>query len=151
VSPIPPGYPVLTPYICVQGAAEAIEFYERVFGASERMRIPAPDGRVGHAELQIRDSVLMLSDEYPEMGVLAPATIGGSPVTLSVYVDDVDAVVAEALEAGATLLEAVEDRFYGDRSGQIQDPFGHRWSVGTHIEDVPPEEMARRAAAMMGG
>lgn len=144
----PSGYSTLQAYICVQGAAAAIEFYESVFGATERMRIPAPGDQVGHAELQIGDSVLMLSDEYPEAGVLGPKSIGGTPVTLSVYVDDADAVVDRAVSAGAKVLRPVEDQFYGDRSGQIEDPFGHRWSIGTHVEDVSPDEMMRRASQM---
>jgi PhnB protein len=110
----------------------------------------APDGRVGHAELQIVDSVIMLSDEYPEMGVLGPRSVGGTPVTISVYVEDVDRVFDRAVEAGAKALRPVEDQFYGDRSGQFEDPFGHRWSVATHIEDIAPDDMARRAAEAMG-
>jgi PhnB protein len=151
VKPIPDGYPQLTPYLCIDGAAQAIDFYGKVFGAKERMRMPAPGGKVGHAELQIGDSVVMLSDEYPEMDVRGPKSIGGTPTTLSLYVDDVDAVVARAVAQGAKLLRPVKDEFYGDRSGQIEDPFGHRWSIATHIEDVSPEEMQRRAAEVMGG
>jgi PhnB protein len=142
------GYPVVTPYLCVNGAADAIEFYKQMFGASERMRMAEPDGKIGHAELQIGDSVVMLSDEFEQMGVSSPTTIGGTPVTLSVYVPDVDAVVAKAVAAGSTLVRPIEDQFYGDRSGQIVDPWGHRWSVATHVEDVSPEEMERRAAEM---
>src|SRR5439155_2954114 len=149
VKPIPDGYPQVTPYLCVDGAAAAIEFYSMVFGAKERMRMPAPDGRIGHAELQFGDSVVMLSDEYPEMGVKGPKSLGGTPVTLSVYVEDVDAVFGQAVQAGASALRQPENQFYGDRSGQFEDPFGHRWSVATHVEDVPPDEMARRAAEMM--
>jgi PhnB protein len=151
VKPIPEGYPRVTPYLCVDGAASAIEFYVRVFGASERMRMPAPEGKIGHAEIELGDSVIMLSDEHPEMGVLGPKSIGGTPVTISVYVEDVDAVVEEALAAGATSLRAVEEQFYGDRSGQFEDPFGHRWSVATHVEDVPPDEMEKRMAEAIGG
>jgi PhnB protein len=151
VKPIPDGYPQVTPYLCVDGAAAAIEFYSTVFGAKERMRMPAPDGRIGHAELQLGDSVIMLADEYPEMGVQGPKSIGGTPVTLSVYVENVDAVFDQAVQAGATALSQPENQFYGDRSGQFEDPFGHRWSVASHVEDVPPEEMARRAAEAMGG
>jgi PhnB protein len=151
VKPIPDGYPQVTPYLCVDGAAAAIEFYSTVFGAKERMRMPAPDGRIGHAELQLGDSVIMLADEYPEMGVRGPKSIGGTPVTLSVYVEDVDAVFDQAVQGGATALSQPENQFYGDRSGQFEDPFGHRWSVASHVEDVPPEEMARRAAEAMGG
>ncbi|MDP9072328.1 MAG: VOC family protein [Actinomycetota bacterium] len=151
VKPIPDGYPRVTPYLCVDGAAAAIEFYGSVFGAMERMRMPAPDGKIGHAEIQIGDSVIMLSDEVPEIGVHSPRTIGGSPVTLSVYVEDVDAVFALAVQGGAEVLSPVENQFYGDRSGQFVDPFGHRWNVASHVEDVPPDEMERRAAEAMGG
>jgi PhnB protein len=148
VKPIPEGYPRVTPYLCVDGASAAIDFYSAVFGATERMRMPAPDGKVAHAELQFGDSVVALSDEYPELGARSPKAFGGSPVTMSVYVEDVDAVFERALKAGAKALRPVEDQFYGDRSGQFEDPFGHRWSVGTHVEDVSPEEMAKRAQAM---
>ena len=147
VKPIPEGYPRVTPYLCVDGASAAIDFYSAVFGATERMRMPAPDGKVAHAELQFGDSVVALSDEYPELDARSPKAFGGSPVTMSVYVEDVDAVFERALKAGAKALRPVEDQFYGDRSGQFEDPFGHRWSVGTHIEDVSPEEMAKRAQA----
>ena len=150
VQPIPEGYPQVTPYLVVDGAAAAIDFYGAVFGTTERMRMPAPGGKIGHAELQLGNSVIMLADEAPEVGALSPPTVGGSPVTLSVYVEDVDGVMARAEQAGATVLRPVETQFYGDRSGQLQDPFGHRWSVATHVEDVSPEEMGRRAAEMMG-
>ncbi len=146
--PIPDGYPRIAPYLYIDGAADAIAFYTAVLGATERMRMPGPDGRIGHAELQLGDSVLMLADEFPEMGILAPGSIGGSPVSLSVYVEDVDTVFRRALEAGAHELRPIENQFYGDRSGQFVDPFGHRWTVATHMEDVPPHEMARRAAEM---
>jgi PhnB protein len=148
VKPIPDGYPQVTPYLVVDGAAAAIEFYSEVFGATERMRMGGGDGpdKIGHAELQIGTGLIMLADEFPEMGALGPGTVGGSPVSISVYVDDVDAVFARALAAGATELRPVEDQFYGDRQGHFEDPFGHRWSVATRVEDVPPEEMARRAA-----
>ena len=151
VKPIPDGYPTVTPYLCVDGAAAAIAFYGEVFGATERMRMAAPDGKIGHAELQIGDAVLMLSDEYPDMGLRGPQALGGTPVTVSVYVEDVDAVFARAVQAGAKALRPVEDQFYGDRSGQFVDPFGHRWSVATHTEDVSPDEMARRATEAMSG
>jgi PhnB protein len=151
VKPIPDGYPRVTPYLCVDGAAAAIEFYVSVLGAVERGRMSAPDGKVGHAELNIGDSLVMLADEWPDMGAKGPRAYGGSPVTLHVYVEDVDAVVERAVAAGATLKGAVEDRFYGDRSGQIEDPWGHVWSLATRVEDVPPDEMERRAAAMMSG
>jgi len=146
VKPIPEGYARVTPYLCIDGASAAIEFYRTVFGATERMRMPAPGGKVGHAELDFGGSVVMLADEHPEMGVRGPKSIGGSPVTLSVYVEDVDRVFAAALAAGARELRAVENQFYGDRSGQFEDPFGHRWNVATHVQDVSPEEMERRAA-----
>ena len=144
VKPIPDGYPRVTPYLHVDGAADALEFYVNIFGAKERMRMPAPEGRIGHAELEIGDSIVMLADEFPDMGNLSPKTIGGSPVTISLYVDDVDAVFAAALDAGATSVRPVENQFYGDRTGQFEDPFGHKWSIATHIEDVPPEEMEKR-------
>lgn len=145
VKPVPEGYPRITPYLCVDGAAAAIDFYVSVLGATERMRMPAPDGRIGHAELELGNSVIMLADEYPDLGFRSPKTVGGSPVTLHVYVEDVDAVFAKALGLGATQLSAVKDEFYGDRTGQFEDPFGHRWNVATHVEDVPPQEMERRA------
>jgi PhnB protein len=149
VNPVPDGYQVVTPYLCVNSAADAIDFYKDIFGAQERMRMPQPDGTIGHAELLIRDSVVMLSDEFPDMGVISPKSLGGTPVTLNVYVDNVDDVVDRAVGKGATLLQPIENRFYGDRSGQIVDPWGHKWSVATHVEDVPPDEMERRAAEFM--
>jgi PhnB protein len=147
--PIPAGYPRVTPYLIVDGAGAAIEFYRSIFGATERMRMPAPDDKVGHAELEIGQSVIMLADEFPDMGARGPRAVGGTPVTLHVYVEDVDRVFDQAVAAGAKALRPVEDRFYGDRSGQFEDPFGHRWDVATHVEDVPPDEMAKRAAAAM--
>lgn len=150
VKPVPDGYRTLAPYICVDGAAAAIDFYTSVFAGKERMRMPGADGRIGHAEIELGDCVLMLADEHAEIGFRSPKSIGGTPVTLSVYVDDVDAVFARAVASGATALRAVEEQFYGDRSGQFEDPFGHRWSVATHIEDVSEEEMGRRAAAAAG-
>jgi PhnB protein len=149
--PIPEGYPQVTPYLIVDGAAEAIDFYQQVFGATERMRMGAPDGKVGHAEVAIGDAVVMLSDEWPDMGMVGPKALGGTPVTISVYVEDVDATFDRAVKAGATATRPVEDQFYGDRSGQFVDPFGHRWSIATHVEDVPPEEMEARAARAMEG
>lgn len=149
--PVPDGYPAIAPYLMVEGAAGAIEFYCNVFGATERMRMPGPDGRIGHAELQVGDSIVMLADTSPEMGARSPQDIGGTPVTLMIYVEDVDAVFERALNAGATSERPVEDQFYGDRAGQFLDPFGHRWFVATHIEDVSPEEMGRRAAAAVDG
>jgi PhnB protein len=149
VNPLPDNYPRLSPYLVIDGAAAAIDFYVGVLGATERMRMPGPDGTVGHAELEIGDSVLMVADEFPDMGFRGPKAIGGTPVTLSVYVEDVDATYARAIAAGAAELRAVEDQFYGDRSGQFEDPFGHRWTVASHVEDVSAEEMAARAAQMM--
>ena len=148
VEPIPAGYPRVSPYLCCRGAADAIEFYQDVLGATERMRMPgdSPDN-IGHAELEIGSSIVMLADEFPDHGFLSPLTLGGSPVTVHVYVPDVDAVFARALELGATEVRPVEDQFYGDRLGQFVDPWGHRWSVASHVEDVSPEEMERRAAA----
>jgi PhnB protein len=147
--PIPDGYPRVTPYLIIDGAGAAIDFYRSVLGARERMRMPAPDGRVGHAELEIGDSLIMLADEFPEMEARGPKAVGGTPVSLHVYVEDADGVFDRAIQAGARALQAVEDKFYGDRSGQFEDPFGHHWSVATHVEDVPPDEMAARAAAAM--
>jgi PhnB protein len=151
VKPIPDEYPQVTPYLIVDGANAAIEFYNDVFGTTERGRLPGPDGRIGHAELELGSSLIMLADEMPQMGILGPRSVGGSPVTISVYVEDVDTVYERAVKAGAKALRPVENQFYGDRSGQFEDPFGHRWSVSTHIEDVPPDEMSRRAAEMGGG
>ncbi|MGH2703271.1 MAG: VOC family protein [Actinomycetota bacterium] len=150
VKPIPDGYPQVTPYLCVDGAAAAIDFYSEVFGAKERMRMASPGGKIGHAELQLGDSLIMLADEHPEMGIRGPGAFGGTPVTISLYVEDVDDVFKRATKAGAKVLRELEDQFYGDRSGQFEDPFGHQWSVATHIEDVSPEEMERRSEAMGG-
>lgn len=149
VNPIPEGYPRVSPYLIVDGASEAIEFYKTVLGATERSRMPGPNNTIGHAELQLGDSVVMLADEFPDIGARAPKAFGGSPVTISVYVEDVDDCFARALSAGAKSLRDVQNEFYGDRSGQFEDPWGHKWSVASHVEDVPPEEMARRAAEMM--
>ncbi len=146
---IPNDYPRLTPYLIVDDAATAIDFYNSVLGANERMRMAGPDGRVGHAELDIGDSMIMLADEHPDMGARGPRTVGGTPVTLHVYVEDVDDVFESALKAGAKALRPLENKFYGDRSGQFEDPFGHHWNVASHVEDVPPEEMAKRAEAAM--
>ena len=146
VDPIPEGYARVTPYLIVDGADGAIDFYKSVLGASERMRMDGPEGKVGHAELEIGSSVIMLADEHPEMSALGPRTVGGTPVSLHVYVEDVDAVFERAIEAGAEARSPVEDKFYGDRLGSFEDPFGHRWHVATHVEDVPPEEMLKRAA-----
>lgn len=147
VSHIPKGYQAVTPYLIIKGAAQAIDYYKKVFGATELFRMDGPDGKVGHAELQIGDSHIMLADENPSMGTghASAATIGGSPVSLYLYLPDVDAVVGRAVAEGAKILKPVQDQFYGDRSGFIQDPFGHLWGVATHVEDVSPEEMEERA------
>jgi PhnB protein len=139
----------VTPYLIVDGAAAAIDFYSSVLGARERMRLPMPDGRIGHAELEVGDSIIMLADENPDMDIRGPAPLGGTPVSLHIYVEDSDATFDRAVQAGAKALRPVEDRFYGDRSGQFEDPFGHRWDVSTHVEDVPPEEMSKRAEEAM--
>jgi PhnB protein len=151
VKAIPDEYPRVTPYLIVDGADAAIRFYTEVFGAKERGRMPAPGDKIGHAELQLDDSVIMLADEAPEMGQRSPKSVGGTPVTINIYVEDVDDAFDRAIRAGAQSLRPVENQFYGDRAGQFEDPFGHRWSVATHVEDVPPDEMERRAAEMMSG
>src|SRR5881398_1988101 len=148
VKPIPDGYHSVTPYLIVSGAAQAIDFYQRALGAKERMRLAMPDGKIGHAELQIGDSVIMLADEFPQMGANSPLTIGGTPVGICVYVENVDAVFKQAIAAGATEERPVKNQFYGDRSGTLIDPFGHKWTIATHIEDITPEEISRRMAAM---
>jgi PhnB protein len=147
--PIPDGYRTATPYLIIKGAAEAIEFYKRVFGATELLRMADPQGRVGHAEIKIGDSVIMLADEHPAMGYRGPRSLGGSSVSILLYLEDVDGVFERAVKAGATAQRPVADQFYGDRSGTLEDPFGHVWTVATHVEDVPPEEMQRRAEAAM--
>jgi PhnB protein len=145
VKPIPEGYHSVTPYLTIKGAAGAIDFYKKVFGAKEKFRMPMPDGRIAHAEIIIGDSVIMMGDEHPEMGQLSPQSRGGSSVGLMVYVEDVDAVAPQFVAAGGKVLRAVQDQFYGDRSGTFEDPFGHQWTIGTHKEDLTPEEIARRA------
>jgi PhnB protein len=150
VKPIPEGYPRVTPYLYVDGAKAAIDFYASVLGAQQRLMMPGPDGKVGHAELSIGDSVIMLADEFPDMDVRGPKSIGGSPISMHVYVEDVDATFERALSAGATARRPVEDKFYGDRSGEFEDPFGHRWNVSTHVEDLSPEEMQERMGQMPG-
>jgi len=148
VKPIPDGYHSVTPYLIVSGAAKALDYYKRAFGAEERMRFPMPDGRIAHAEIVIGDSVVMLADEFPQMGATSPQSIGGTPVGICLYVKDVDAVFKQAIAAGGKEEKPLQNQFYGDRSGTLVDPFGHKWTVATHIEDVPPEEMKRRMAAM---
>ncbi len=151
VKPIPDGYHSVTPYLIIRGAADAIEFYQKAFGAKELFRFPTPDGKIGHAEIKIGDSPIMLADEYPSMGYNSPQALGGSPVSLMIYVEDVDTVFNQAVAAGATVKEAVSDKFYGDRIGSLTDPFGHVWHVSTHKEDVSVEEMQKRAQAAHGG
>lgn len=151
VQAVPTGYHTVTPYLIVKDAAPAIEFYKQAFGAKELMRMPGPDGRISHAELQIGDSRLMLASEFPQMGARSAESIGGTPVTLFLYVEDVDALAAQATAAGATVLMPVQDMFWGDRYGKLADPFGHRWDIATHKENVAPEELPKRAAAAMGG
>lgn len=143
-APIPKGYASITPYLIVAGAAEAIDFYKKAFGAKERMRM-AHDGKVGHAELAIGDSVVMLADEWPDFGARGPHAVGGTPVSIHLYVKDVDATVKRAVAAGATVKQPVKDQFYGDRTGTLEDPYGHKWHVATHVEDVPAKELKRRA------
>jgi PhnB protein len=147
VKATPGNYHTVTPYLIVNNAVSAIEFYKRIFGATELMRMPMPDGRLGHAELKIGDSTVMLADEHPEADAHSPHSIGGSPVSMLLYVEDVDGVFAEAVAAGARVLKPIQDQFYGDRSGTLTDPFGHKWTIATHKEDVSPEEMKRRMAA----
>ena len=147
--PIPDGHHTITPHLVIKGASEAIEFYKRAFGATELLRMADPQGRIGHAELRIGDSVIMLADEHPEMSYRGPHTLGGSSVSILLYLEDVDAVFARALKAGAKSRRPVADQFYGDRMGTLEDPFGHVWSVATHVEDVSPEELERRAAKAM--
>jgi PhnB protein len=147
VKPIPDGYHTITPYLSIKGAAGAIDFYKKAFGATEVMRMAQPDGRVRHAELQVGDSRVMLADEFPEMDFRSPHSIGGTPVQLHMYVKNVDTVVSQAVAAGAKLVRPVQDQFYGDRSGTVADPYGHVWHVATHKEDVSMEELRKRAAA----
>jgi len=147
IKPVPEGYHTATPYLIIKGAAAALEFYKKAFGATELLRMPKPDGRVGHAEIKIGDSIIMLADEFPEIGARSPESYGGSPVTLMLYVEDVDAVFNRAVAAGAKVDRPVANQFYGDRTGGIIDPFGHKWYLATHVEDVSPEELLRRANA----
>jgi PhnB protein len=151
VKPIPDGYHSVTPYLIVDDGARAIDFYKQAFGAKELMRMPAPGGKIGHAEIKIGDSVIMLADEAPEMDARSAKHYGGSPVSLMVYVDDVDKLFPQAVAAGAKEVRPVADQFYGDRTGTLVDPFGHTWSIATHVEDVSPEEIDRRFAKMAQG
>jgi len=148
VKATPDGYHSATPYLIVDGATRAIDFYKRAFGAQELLRIPAPGNRVGHAEIKIGDSVIMLADEHPEIHARGPQHYGGSPVSILLYVDDVDVLFKQAIVAGGTETRPVADQFYGDRSGSLKDPFGHSWHLSTHKEDVSPEELNRRLAAL---
>jgi PhnB protein len=150
VKPVPEGYHTVTPYLIVGDAAGAIDFYKRAFNAVEVFRMTDPGGRVAHAEVKIGDSHVMLADEHPEINARGPQTIGGSPVSFMIYVDDVDAMVEQATAAGAKLTRPVADQFYGDRTGGVEDPFGHAWYIATHVEDVSPEEIQRRAATAHG-
>jgi len=147
-NPVPQGYHHVTPYLIIKGAAAAMDFYKDVFGATEIMRMPQPDGRIGHAEMKLGDSVIMLADEHPEMDIVSPATLGNSPVGILLYVDDVDATFNKAVSRGAKVNKPMADQFYGDRSGTVIDPFGHKWTIATHVEDVSPQEMERRMAAL---
>lgn len=147
VKPIPEGHEHATPYLSIKGAAAALDFYKKAFGAVELMR-HEDSGKIGHAEIMIGKSIIMLADEYPEMNFLSPQTLGGSPVGIHLYVEDVDSVYGRAMEAGATATRPLQDQFYGDRSGTLKDPFGHIWTFSTHKEDVSPEEMNRRMEAM---
>lgn len=151
VKPIPDGYHTVTPYLIIKNAANALEFYKKAFGAKELFRMPGPDGRVMHAEIQIGNSRLMLADECPEMNARSPQSLGGSPVSLLLYVENVDTFFNQAVSAGAKVDRPVKDQFYGDRSGSLSDPYGHAWHVATHVEDVPPAELEKRAAAMCQG
>ena len=149
VKPIPEGYHSVTPYLIIKGAAEAIEYYKKSFGATELFRMPAPDGKIGHAEIRIGNSPVMLADEHPEMGYRSPTSLGNTPVGLMIYVEDCDSVYNQAVAAGAKVLKPLTDQFYGDRSGTVTDPFGHQWTVATHQEDVSSEEMERRMNSML--
>jgi PhnB protein len=151
VKAIPAGHHTASPYLAIKNAAEALEFYKKAFGANEIYKLMMPDGRLGHAEMRLGDSIIMMADEFPEYGGKAPQTLGGSPVSIYLYVEDVDAFFKKALTAGAKERQPVMDQFYGDRSGQLEDPFGHLWWVATHKEDVAPEEIQKRAEAMFAG
>jgi PhnB protein len=149
VKPIPEGYYSVTPYLILDDATRALEFYKHAFGAVEKFRMPAPGGKIGHAEIVIGDSTIMLADEYPSMGARSAKTMGGSPMFLMVYTEDVDKMVAQAVAAGGTLKRPVANQFYGDRAGSVEDPFGYQWYLATHVEDVPPDELQRRSAKAM--
>ncbi len=150
VRPIPEGYATVTPYLITSGAARAIDFYVKAFGATELMRFVDPKGHIGHAEIRIGDSRVMLADEFPDHGARSPRAVGGTPVFIHLYVEDVDGFTARATAAGAKVIRPVQDQFYGDRSATLEDPFGHVWNVATHVEDVSEDELKRRAAAHAG-
>jgi PhnB protein len=151
VKAIPDDFPGATPYLSINGAASAIEFYKQAFGATEIMRLAMPDGRIGHADLRIGAATIMLADEFPEMGFRGPQSLGGTPVAIHLYVEDVDALVKQAVAAGAKLESPAKDEFYGDRAARLNDPYGHRWMFARRQEDLSPEEMRRRAAVLFGG
>jgi len=151
VKPVPDGYHTVTPHLIVNDGAAALEFYKKAFGAVELFRMTRPDGRIGHAEIKIGDSPVMLADEHPEMGALSPQSVGGSPVSIYLYVADVDAMFNQAVAAGASVVRPLQNQFYGDRTGGVKDPFGYQWYIATHVEDVSPEELQRRAAGQHGG
>jgi PhnB protein len=147
VKSIPEGYHSITPYLYIKGAASAIDYYKKAFGATELFRMPGPDGKIGHAEIKIGDSPIMMADENAEIGALSPQTIGGTPMSIMIYVEDVDTVFNQAIAAGGEQIRPVADQFYGDRTGGLKDPFGFQWWIATHVEDVSPEEMEKRAKA----
>jgi PhnB protein len=148
VKPIPDGYASVTPYLVVDGGVKALDFYKAAFGATEIMRMEQPNGRLGHAEFRIGNSIIMMADEHPQMGYRGPKALGGTPVSILLYVEDVDTVAAKVVKEGAKVLRPVENQFYGDRSGTFEDPFGHVWTVASHVEDIAPEEMKRRVDAL---
>jgi PhnB protein len=147
VKPIPDGYHTVTPYLIIKGAARALDFYKQAFGATELFRMDGPGGRIGHAEIRIGDSPIMLADEHPEIGALSPQSRGGTSVSILLYVEDADKLTEQAVAAGATVLRPIQNQFYGDRSASLADPFGHQWHIATHVEDVPVDEMRKRAEA----
>ncbi len=151
VKPVPEGFHTVTPHLIVKGAAKAIDFYRNAFGAEEVLRMPSPDGKLMHAEIRIGDSHIMLADEFPDWGSVGPQSIGGSPVVIHLYVADCDALFAKATKAGAKVTMPLQDMFWGDRYGKLEDPFGHRWSIATHKEELTPEQVMKRAASEMGG